>query len=325
MHLRFRRHSDIEGDALDPELLSVFREASRLPDTGTTELARGRSRVANQLVDEASRTGGRFGRRLAWGTVGGGGMWAALLGTAAANKAVSAAVGISVLLAGGVTTAEVTGVGPSVLEAIGIVQPAAQGEIAAESQGGEHAAEQAAVPDLGEAPDGLPGQLLTQLHDDGSFQLRGTLGDLVGDTTFTFTVTTATDDVDLDFAEAAIQVPGRREGDDPQSVEPAELIEFVGSLVFVTGTCDPVDELAGETCTVERVSVLGFAGRGVPDLLGQPEGVRVPDDLPDAAQVPDEPGQPGDVPPTGAGQPDDKPPVHVPPADAPPVATPDRP
>ena len=334
MRLRFWRHSDIEGDALDPELLSVFRDATRLPDTGTTELARGRTRVANQLVDDASRTGGRFGRRLAWGTAGGGGMWAALLGTAAANKVAAAAVGISVLLAGGVTTAEVTGVGPSVLEAIGIVSPAAPDEIAAESQGGEHAADQAAVPDIGDAGD-LPGQLITQLHDDGSFQLRGVLGKLVENEVTTFTVTTATGPVELDFAEAAIQVPGRREGDDPQTVSVETLGGFVGSLVFVTGTCDPVVEPVAVTaaCIVERVSVLGFAGQGAPEASGQPDGAGIPDasDLRERAQTPEgtppvETGQPDDAPPEDAPPVDDPPngtpPVEVPPVDAPPVGAP---
>ena len=66
--------------------------------------------VAARLRPEAA-TGGWFGRRLAYGAAGGGGLWASVVGVAAANKAATA-IGIGVVHASG-ATADVTGNGPA--------------------------------------------------------------------------------------------------------------------------------------------------------------------------------------------------------------------
>ena len=247
MRLRFWRHNDIEGEALDPDLVSLFARTTQLPTPGAPELARGRARVARRLAVEPPANRRRLGRRLALGTAGGGGLWAAFLATASANKVTSAAVGLSVLLAGGVATTEVTGVGPSVFEAIGLERPVLHSRAVETDDAGD-----------------LPGQFLTRLHANGSFQLRGQLVQVNGTALI---VTTATGRVDLDVTNAEIKLPGRA-----AVISNGDLADFEGHLIFVTGACDPIDHFATDTCTVERVTVLGQAGQGAPDETGKTRG-----------------------------------------------------
>ncbi len=265
MRLRFWRHDDIEG-GLDPELQSLF--ARTAPTPGAPEMARGRARVAHQLAGHAPATRRRLARRLALGTVGGGGLWAAFLGTASAHKVAAAAVGLSVLLAGGAATVEVTGVGPSMIEALGALRidlPAAldrgrpngtANEVGVENPGRGNNVE------TGDAGD-QPGQFVTQLHASGSFQLRGQLVSVLG---ATITVSTTSGNLDLDVTGAEIRLPGGGQADGDE-----ELADFADHLIFITGSCEPGDQLVTGSCTVERVTILGQAGQGAPDASGRPE------------------------------------------------------
>ena len=217
-------------------------------------------------------------------------MWAALVGTAFASKASTAAVGLTVLLAGA-GTAEMTGIGPAVRESLGITEPSSSsdaGEQSIEAQdnglGAENAAEQAAEVS---ASEDTPGNLMTNIRPDGSFSLRGIL--TAGG------VETSSGEV-LDLVDAEVMIPGQPTDDEPN------LEDYEGYLVLVTGTCegDEVDE----DCTVQRVTVLGQAGQGQPEGAGQPE--TLPGNAPEGAGQPENPGQP-DVLPNDGGQPDDTP------------------
>ena len=223
-------------------------------------------------------------------------MWAALLGTAFASKASTAAVGLTALLASA-GAAEVTGVGPAVRESLGISEPTANsdaGEQSVEAQdnglGAENAAEQGAEVS---ASEDTPGNLMTNIRPDGSFSLRGIL---TADG-----VETSSGEVLFDLVDAEVMIPGQPTDDEPN------LEDYEGYLVLVTGTCegDEVDE----DCTVESVTVLGRAGQGQPEGAGQPE--TLPGNAPEGAGQPENPGQP-DVLPNDGGQPDDTPPVTTP-------------
>lgn len=323
MRRPFRRHADSDSDTLDPELLSLFASSTRLPEIGVSDLARGRVRVAAQLAPETAPpvAGGWLKRRFAWGAAGGGSMWAALLGTAFASKASTAAVGVAVLLAGA-GTAEVTGIGPAVRESLGISQPSASSNAADESveaqnnglgveNAGENAAEQAA--NVG-ADSEEPGQQVTHFRPNGTFSMRGTL---VSADDVSLTAKTADGSLTLQFADPTISLPAQNANPNDDALE-LTLDDFSDHLVFFTGVCIEPNE--GEDfsiqlhCFVDRVTVLGRAGQGQPDDAGQPDVL--PGQAPENAGQPDAPGQPDgtgqlDVQPNGGGQPEDAPPANA--------------
>jgi len=290
MRLRFWLTQDATG-ALDPELESIFASGSHSPALDSSRVAGGRLRVAAQLREEPV-AGGWFGQRLAYGFVGGGGLWASLAGTAAAHKAATA-VGVGVLLAGG-ATAEISGIGPAVREAVSPVHsssdPLAEtDELLTDEQKGTAASStegSGAGTVVGDSPDDLPGNLTTQVRPNGGFTLRGVL---VAATNDEIDVQTSVDDAPLTFeiGTAELRVPG------PTS-EPEDLDDFEGHLVVITGTCETVDRLLTEDCELARVTVLGNAGKGGPD---------------DGAGRPNDPGQ-GVGPPGGTEQ-SEGPPEHA--------------
>ena len=319
MRLRFWR-AEPQTDALDPELLSIF-EASTRPTLDPARMARGRARVAAGLRPEPA-TGGWFGRRLAYGLAGGGSVWGALIGTAAAHKAV-AAIGLGVLLAGG-AAAEVTGIGPAVREAVSPVHSSSEPveEAVLEATAEATVAGEAAIVALAEvngaavteAPEGVPGSLMANLRWDGRFLLRGVLvysGDGM------IQVQTSLDDVPVEFdlGDALVRLPGpANAGGGPNATESDPTLEdFEGHVLLISGRCETVDGLLTEDCVLTVVTVLGNAGQGgppdgasQPDSPGKPEGVGPPESQGQGlgqtenpgqgAGQPEEPGQPDDVP-----------------------------
>lgn len=300
MRLRFWQHEP-ESDALDPELLSIFATSTHPPTLDPARLARSRARVAAQLRPEPA-TGGWLGRRLAYGLAGGGSVWGTVLGTAAAHKAATA-IGIGVLLASG-ATAEMTGIGPAVREA---VSPShSSSEPADTTESADEAALEVTTEQAGngatvsEAPEGLPGNLMASLRPDGSFTLRGVL---VGATAEMIDVQTSLDDVPLEFAldGAVVRLPGPGSAAaGPNADGDALTIEdFEGYVVLISGRCETVDGLLTEDCVLTLVTVLGNAGQGAPpDGAGQPENPGQ-GNTPEGVGQPENPGQPA-----GAGQPE---------------------
>ncbi len=287
MRWTFWRPAGSDTDALDPELSSLFANSMRLPEVSVSDLARGRARVAARLdVTTPPVAGGWLRRRLAWSAAGGGSMWAALLGTAAANKAVTLGVGLSVLLAGA-GTAEMTGIGPQVSDLVpgihssddgdgageGDAQLLEENELEVQNEGDEHAA-------VVESTEDAPGNLVTNVRPNGSFVLRALIGE--GGATII-----AAGGFELDPGDAEIRVPGQPSDEDP------DLADYEGYVVLVTGSCEEGD-LEGD-CTVDVVTILGRAGQG-----GQPEDAGKPDVLP--GNAPEDAGKP-----EGVGQPDVQP------------------
>jgi hypothetical protein len=227
-------------------------------------------------------------------------MWAALLGTAFASKASTAAVGLTVLLAGA-GTAEVTGIGPSVRESLGITQPEASSDAADQSVeaqnnglGGDNAAEQAANVS---SDDEVTGNLVTNIRPDGSFTVRGILSEDGVETSGEL----------LEVGAVEITIPGQRN----PNAEAPEFSTYYGYLVLATGTCINLDDDEFNMtidCTVESVSILGQAGQGQPADAGQPDVL--PGNAPEDAGQPENPGQP-DLQPNSGQQPEDVPPANA--------------
>ena len=305
---RFRR----KGDAPDPELLAIFEQASERLESGSLERARARSRVSERFeAIEASRGGLR--RRLALATVGGTGMWAAAIGTVAANKAAAAATGITVLLGGGVA-AEASGLGPAVreaaLSAAGISTPAGDGGEGVGVQAVGPSEDSSAVATVEEAED-VNGNLVTVLRDDGSFLVRGFLTEVDGNS---ITVEAAGgSETEFTLADdATIRLRGPSDAGPQTASVAATPAELEDKLVLLHGQCDKGENLDDDSCLVTSVTLLGSDG-GQPAVLplGAPDGAGQPEVLP--AGAPTDPGsqaggnKPGDLPagpPSGSpGQP----------------------
>ncbi len=286
---RFRR----KGDAPDPELLAIFEQASERLESGSLELARARSRVTERFeAIEASRGGLR--RRLALATVGGTGMWAAAIGTVAANKAAAAAIGITVLLGGG-AAAEASGLGPAVraaaLDAAGISTPASEDGEGVGVQGVGPSEDSSAVATVEETD--ASGNLVTVLRGDGSFLVRGVVT-VAGDPLWV----DAAGGSPTEFALAdgvTIRLRGPSDGGAPTASVAATSSDIpVGSLVLLQGQCDGGAETVDDaSCEVTSVTLLGSDG-GQPTVpLGAPDGAGQPELLP-AGGAPADPGSQGD-------------------------------
>lgn len=210
-------------------------------------------------------------------------MWEVLLGTAAANKAASIGVGLSVLL-GAAGTAEVTGIGPAVRE---IVQPeatqtetetnsedteitvAALEDETTESEQDELAVEEenddADDPNhdrerfIADADD-APGNLTWHLRG-GAFQLRGILVADDGLAVRTAAPDGGTIDLPVDAEFVTAHIPGTNENR-PGDASERTLEDYVGYLVRAHGECTEA-EVDGEAteCTVEELHILGNAGQ----------------------------------------------------------------
>ncbi len=220
-------------------------------------------------------------------------MWGVLLGTAAANKAASVGVGLSVLL-GTAGTAEMTGIGPTVRELVrdeivssdttdgdeqltteddALVLEVADSE-EAEATNEEAIQTEEALTEEGEedaahpqndrehfvtTADDAPGNLVWHQRN-GVFHLRGTLVD-DGDG---LAVRTAGEDgsvvdlpIDVDEVEARIPGANGKPGEDAPTLE-----DLVGALVRAEGVCVDDSENAepGDGCIVTALHVLGKAG-----------------------------------------------------------------
>ena len=234
-------------------------------------------------------------------------MWGAVLGTALANKAATA-VGLGVLLATG-ATAELTGIGPAVREAVSPAHSSQEldGENILASATATASATAAATTTSNEprgngggavvieAPEDVPGNLTAHLRPNGTFALRGVLVSVDGDL---IDVQTSLDDVPLQFnlGAALIRLPGPAvpSGGPNAGADVPTLEDFEEHLVLITGSCETIGDELSEDCELTVVSVLGNAGRGGP-----------PDDPGNGNGPPDD--NPGNGPPEGAGKPDDVP------------------
>lgn len=232
-------------------------------------------------------------------------MWAAVMGTAFASKASTAAVGLTILLAGA-GTAEVAGIGPAVRESLGITQTASNddGEQAVEVRsnglGAENSSEQSAT--VARVED-APGNLVTNVRPDGGFSLRGQLTENG--------ILTASGEIAFDLSAAELQIPGQAN----PNAETSTLDDYVGSLVHVTGSCEVPEGEALDMalhCSVESVTVLGQAGQGKPEDTGKPE--LLPGNGPDGAGKPDASGASSipDQTPDEPGSSENKPPGNPP-------------
>jgi hypothetical protein len=220
-------------------------------------------------------------------------MWGFLLGTAAANKAASVGVGLSVMLAGA-GTAEVTGIGPLVREAVHLT-PAEDGATAPDDQAvvqsddvveldleiNEEESNDVDQQENGNgalvlATDEAPGNLVWHEHD-GDFKLRGLL---VGEGEVLLLRTAGPDgqpvDLVVDLATVEIHQPGRpaEGGEDGEDSEDGAIEDLDGRLVIASGTCGeplPGDEDMNPVCTVESITILGNAGQNPPDEDGSGE------------------------------------------------------
>ena len=306
IRLRFWRSDD--GEALDPEVLSIFAGGAQPPALDAARLERGRTLVAARLRPEPA-AGGWFGRRLAYGAAGGGSLWASAIGVAAANKAATA-VGIGVLLVGG-ATAEISGIGPAVREA---VSPAHSGQgspddLTPETVATGEASVVAGTPEANgngngatvvEAPEGVPGNLTAHVRPDGSFTLRGVL---IAATDDEIEVQSSLDDVplQLELAGATIRIPGGSAQGGPQSESPPTLVEFIGHLVTIKGSCSSVGDQLIDDCAVHTIQVLGNAGQSG----GSGSSSDATDDAgssrPAETGRPESPGKPDDTPGNGPG------------------------
>ena len=272
----------------DRELTQVFGDAARALEPDARALRLAQAKVATNLA-RADAESGSLRRRLAFGTLGGGALWATALGTAAAHKAAAIAV-VGGLLVGGVV-AEQSGVGPAVRETIGIERAfealTSQDGAASDADAGTDdattaiavASPNATLPAAATsvqteaAPAGLPGQLHTTIQPGGDFTMRAVLQDYGADW------------VDLDVAgdavgatvtlslaaDAVLQVPGKP--GDASGTD--QLASYVGRLVVVRGYCDgAVEDLPADAarCTISRLQILGGPAADGPALDGSSSG-----------------------------------------------------
>ncbi|MFA7250203.1 MAG: hypothetical protein WC273_11310 [Dehalococcoidia bacterium] len=219
------------NDELDPHLADVLGRAFHLDDPDPQTLHRLRSRVSARLEappSPAELSG--IGRGMA----------------AARRAAVVGGVSAAVLL-GGVAAAQ-TPAGSAVLDSItSAVTQTVDSVVHLVAPGlGRSATPKSAATPAGD----LPGNLVTQLHADGSFSLRA---ELVSATATTATVRAAdVGQLTFDITHTDIQIP--------KGLGIDSLPGAAGSLVFLRGKCtgDHIDA----TCTVERLNVVGNAGQG---------------------------------------------------------------
>ena len=271
--LRFPSKPTLD-DAPDAELLALFQGADRGLDANPLVLDRMQTKVAAEIGRAGGAPGG-LRRRLALSALGGGTLWATVFGSAAAHKATVAAVGLS-LLVGGVVD-EATGVGEAVRETLGIERAlqaltgdgepqASDGSLSAGAEGGDTSRETSTAlvaEDAGaqftteDAPDELPGNLLTQIRGDGSFMLRAVLRGYDGEYV-ELEVADGTDTLWLHLdPDADVQLPGYPAP--AETVLTDQMAPYEGRLVVIEGACaDGEEGLTGENgCSVTRLQILG--------------------------------------------------------------------
>jgi len=205
-------------------------------------------------------------------------MLGAVLASAAANKAASVGIGLSVLV-GAAGTAEVTGIGPVVRE-IAVPSNIDGDETEGipddeplliladdETNGAELASEEDEDADheadgrehsVVAAADG-PGNLVWH-QEDGEFRLRGLLVEVGG----SVVVRTAgaegeLTDLAVEGDDLDLQVPGGLAKD---SDEAPDIEDLVGHLVTASGECTEIPMTEGDIeCTINKIRILGNAGQ----------------------------------------------------------------
>jgi hypothetical protein len=183
----------------------------------------------------------------------------------------------------GAGTAEVTGIGPLVREAVHLT-PAEDGATAPDDQAvvqsddvveldleiNEEESNDVDQQENGNgalvlATDEAPGNLVWHEHD-GDFKLRGLL---VGEGEVLLLRPV---DLVVDLATVEIHQPGRP--DSGEDGEDGAIEDLDGRLVIASGTCGeplPSDEDMNPVCTVESITILGNAGQNPPDEDGSGE------------------------------------------------------
>jgi hypothetical protein len=251
------------SDRDDPELTSLFADARARLDAGTPTRSTAQIKVARLLRQPANHEHARASgvlKRFAWASGGGIGMWGALLSTAAAHKAVAVAVGLGMLL-GGTVAVETTGVGTAVREAVVSHQASSPHAVVHPTPAAEGTSAAGVEPDA----TALPGALITQLHADGSFTVRGQL--VEGTDASTAVVDTGADTpLSFTYDAATVHATGRPErGSATPTPQPVDLTDYVGYGVFITGSCadDPLPATLGDcnALTLSSIQVLGRAGQ----------------------------------------------------------------
>ena len=301
-----RMRGSLLSDEVDPTLTELLPRRDPHRDLDALHLSRARVRVDSHL-NEASPRGG-LRRRMALAGFGGGGMWAAVIGTAAANKAAAAAVGVTLLIGSG-TAIEASGIGPAVRDSLGVGAAAEHGlgtggDTPTGVQGVGPAEDSSAAASVEESDD-APGNLVTVMRDDGTFLVRGLVTD-VGRDSLTVDAAGGSPTMFTLAGDATVRLPGPSdEGAQAASVA-ATLNDLVGNLVLLQGQCDEgAENLHDASCRVTSVTLLGRGGEQLTDLpLGAPDGAGRPDDAGVSGVGV------GDAPPQG--QPIDTPPVDVP-------------
>jgi hypothetical protein len=271
------RFRDERGDELDPELAELFAPAASRLDPDDDLLRRAEARLSRELDRPEPVAGGGLRRRLAFGAVGGGALWAGVLGTAAAHKAVVVAVGVGLLLGGGVA-AETTGVGETVRETLGFehntsppsATPTQAGVASVTATGSSTATSESTTEAVN--PSNPSATIGPETQPGGKFVIQATLLGIVGDA-LTLEVDGEQATVMLSGVDA-VHVPGPPVSGDPTA---AELLEaYAGRAVVLQGTCNGDLPAAWSTCVVDRVQVLGGpASKGSSSTVPPARGTEV--------------------------------------------------
>ena len=236
-------------DPLNPELANVLGRALRLDEPDDEVIRRMRTRVAVQL---------RGGRQSVPASRGGFPLQGARRATVLASVFAALLMGSGVAAAqtppGQAAVSAIKDTVASSVEAVGgAIEGATNSLVDAKNdiQGALHRI----VPDVVGAPrprgtsgtnrgDGLPGNLVTQLHSDGTFTVRG---ELTAAAAASATVRSEIGSVVFDITKADVHIPGGQKA--------GALAGFAGSLVFLQGRCQTAR--IDTTCVVERLTVLG--------------------------------------------------------------------
>ena len=249
-----RQHRELDG-----ELIELFDARRSALEPTPAQLAHARARIELVLSADAGAPGS-IRRRMALGSLGAGGLWAALAGTAAAHKAAAIVVGAA-LVVGGAVAAETSGASDTVREAIGIQQPAdpkpdgLRGTNGDPSQGDESSPAGSGVPTVDETSEAASDNPSEEGTVD-AYRVRARLLAYEPDTNSVLLEVADAEDPSLLQLGSDVKITGP--GTNPKDATPLVLTSFVGHLVQADGECGGGVSLDGG-CAVVTIHVLGNA------------------------------------------------------------------